>query len=1036
MGDHVMAFDDEDLLEELIVESEEHLTAIEPDLLTLEKDGSNVDAELINRIFRAMHSIKGGFAFFALSHIVDMAHVMESVLMKVRDGELTVSPEMTDALLAGTDKLRELLGDVHTSENVPIDGETAPLKAILEGQPIAAIAPEAEIPAPVAEAEKSEPNEETETVTAVAEPDPEPSIEAPPKPASLELVSPPPASEAKAEAAPAADKKSEKSSSDHGETIRVKVDLLDNLMNLAGELVLGRNQIKLALNSRISETSTAQSGMKRLEDELRRVRESILSVDTEGKMVGVVDREFGKIRSAIDHALSARAIETPGMGAVMQDVDMVTSELQSSIMNTRMQPVGSVFAKFPRIIRDLAKKMSKEIELTLIGQDVELDKSIIEALTDPLTHLVRNCADHAIELPRDREAQGKSRIGNVRIRAYHEGGQVNIDITDDGRGLDAEKLKQKAIEKNILTPDAASKINEREAHRLIFAPGFSMAKQVSDVSGRGVGMDVVRTNIEQLGGTVEIESNIGTGTRINLRLPLTLAIIPSLIIGSRGRRYAVPQVNLEELVRVRGQEDDKRIEHVRGRRLLRLRGTLLPLVDLNEVLGTKDLEARSLLDPKANALTMSEIAGQSNQTEEPTGAESDDVTAEATETEITIDEKDYNENDSINLKMSSSRAYNILVLKVGENRYGLVVDELLDNEEIVVKPLSGYLKECKHYAGSTIMGDGRVAMILDAAGIATTAKLRFGEMEEHAEAAALDSKSATGKEVQPLLLFRAGSNELFAISLALVSRIEKVKRSELELVGDKQYVKYSDSSMRIVQLHDALPIDPPTKENERFFIIVPKMIKNPMGIVASEVVDILHVDAEIDRYNVTGKGIVGSAVLDGNMIVFIDIYGLFEVFDPTLYAIANDQASVIEGMNLLLVEDAAFFQSVEAEYLRGFGCTVDIASDGVEGYEMLCKNHYDLVVTDIEMPRMDGFELTERIRANDSLKHMPIIAVTSLYCDKSKKRGEEVGFDAYEMKLDKNRLYDTIAQVIETRQGDKQWTSSTQPSMSVAAASE
>ena len=1002
-----MPFEDEDLLEELIVESVEHLTSIEPDLLAMENDGAQVSAELINRVFRAMHSIKGGFAFFGLSHIVDLSHAMENVLMRVRDGEATVTAETTDALLAGVDKLRTLLDDVKNSETISIAEVLAPFSAILgsqdaQAQDVAASPPEA---AAEAEPDVAAAEPEPEAEESVAAPAEEVTVTpAPPAPPTLELVKP-----EKSKSIPAA-KQASPSNDPKGESIRVKVDLLDKLMNLAGELVLGRNQIKLALHSRFLEAASASSSFKRLHDELERTQDSIVSqmqgasiTASAGGSVGQqqlrtsVGREFSRIKDALNQVMSVRLVETPGMAAMMQDVDLVTSELQSSIMNTRMQPVGSVFAKFPRIMRDLSRKMGKEIELSLIGQDVELDKSIIEALGDPLTHLVRNSADHGIESPETREQNGKPHQGKVRLRAYHEGGQVNIDITDDGAGVDPERLKQKAIDRNIITEEAAEKMNDREALRLIFAPGFSTAETISDVSGRGVGMDVVRTNIEKLGGTVEIESIFGENTRINLRLPLTLAIIPSLIVGAAGRRYAVPQVNLEELVRVREQDVSKRIEDVRGKLVLRLRGTLLPLVRLTDVLATAPEPELTGEDPGPD--------------EEP----------EERRSGLTDQDR-------------SRRAQNILVLRIGNNRYGLIVEKLLDNEEIVVKPLSSYLKECRHYAGSTNMGDGRVAMILDAAGISEEANLRFNETEEEATRTA--QLQTTESEVQPLILFRNSGTELFAISLALVERIEKVKVSDIERIGEREYVKYSRSSMRIIRLHDFITVDRPEQETDEIFIIVPKLVKHPMGIVATKVEDIVHTDAEIDRANISGRGILGSAILEGRLVVFLDVYGLFEAVDHELYGTADQGAiQTIAGKRILLAEDTAFFRTVQSEYLRSFGCNVDAVNNGAEALSRLADRDYDALVTDIVMPEVDGFELTERVRASARHSNLPIIAVTSLRSKEAAEHAKEVGVDAYEMKLDKDRLYKALASVIEKRQGEQPWSANTQPSTSEMPAS-
>lgn len=1004
-----MPYEDEDLLEELIIESVEHLTSIEPDLLEMENNDAQVSSELINRVFRAMHSIKGGFAFFGLNHIVDLSHAMENVLMRVRDGEATVTPETTDALLAGVDKLRTLLDDVQGSESISIDEVLAPLNAILESQASETEDADPPLPEPMSEPEEATSEAEVEPEVAAADPE-EPDVEAEPDeglasaPPALELVKP------EVETVQPAAKAESTTSEPKGESIRVKVDLLDKLMNLAGELVLGRNQIKLALSSRFSEAASASSSYKRLHDELERTQESILTQIHEAsaalasggsvaqqQLRAAIGREFARIQDALNQVMSVRLVETPGMAAMMQDVDLVTSELQSSIMNTRMQPVGSVFAKFPRIMRDLSRKMGKEIELELIGQDVELDKSIIEALADPLTHLVRNSADHGIESPDARESKGKPRQGSVRLRAYHEGGQVNIDITDDGAGVDPEKLKRKAIDRGIITEEASEKMNDREALRLIFAPGFSTAEVVSDVSGRGVGMDVVKTNIEKLGGTVEIESVLGESTRINLRLPLTLAIIPSLIVGASGRRYAVPQVNLEELVRVREQDVSKRIEEVRGKLVLRLRGTLLPLVRLTDVLAT---------------------------------APGPELTGE----ELEPEEEPEDRRNGITGQDRSRRAQNILVLRIGSNRYGLIVEKLLDNEEIVVKPLSGYLKECKHYAGSTIMGDGRVAMILDAAGISDVAELRFSEMEEEATRTA--QLRTTESEAQPLILFRNSGSELFAISLALVERIEKVKVKDIERVGDREYVKYSRSSMRIIRLHDFITVDRPEQDQDEIFIIVPKLVQHPMGIVATKVEDIVHTDAEIDRANISGQGILGSAILDGRLVVFLDVYGLFETVDRELYGAADQSAvQTLAGKRILLAEDTAFFRTIQTEYLRAFGCQVDAVINGAEALTKLDEQSYDALVTDILMPEVDGFELIERVRASTRHASLPIIAVTSLHNKEAAARAEEIGVDAYEMKLDKDRLYKALARVIEKRQGEQPWSANTQPSTSEKHAS-
>ncbi|OPZ20839.1 MAG: Chemotaxis protein CheA [candidate division BRC1 bacterium ADurb.BinA364] len=683
----------------------------------------------------------------------------------------------------------------------------------------------------------------------------------------------------------------------------------------------------------------------------------------------------------------------------MQNVDLVTSELQSNIMNTRMQPVGNVFSKFPRIIRDMARAMGKEINLTVEGEEVELDKSIVEALGDPLTHLVRNSADHGIETPEARAAAGKNRVGQIALRAYHAEGQVNIEIVDDGKGIDAERIKQKALDRGILTQSKAKEMSERELLALIFLPGFSTAEKVSDVSGRGVGMDVVKTNIERMGGSVEIDSTPGAGTRINLRLPLTLAIIPSLVVIVEGRRFAVPQVSLEELVRIRAQDVSKRIEKVHGRAVLRLREKLLPLARLADILGLR----RTFESPRSGAKTEDRRANIADRrakdlaeavADSPDPAETDALTKRA--------EGDRRE--------GSRNAMNILVLRVGENRFGLIVDKLLDNEEIVVKPLSGYLKDCRCYSGATIMGDGRVAMILDAVGCADAAGLRFEDLEK--ENAAQNERYAREQmtETQSLLIFGNGASEKFALNLSLVARVEKVRLQDVEQVGDGEYLKYDDGSLRILRLHDFLPVKPPAEAPQEFFVIVPKLVRNPMGIVASNIEDIIETQAAVDRRTITGTGVLGSAVIRGELLIFVNIYDLLEAADPEGRRIAETEA--IRGRRVLLAEDTAFFRTVELEYLRSAGCLVDVASNGVEAWDKLAKEDYDLLITDVVMPGMDGVELTKRVRDNERLKTLPVIALTSLTSEHDKQRIADSGVNAYEAKLDKESLLETMTRLL------------------------
>jgi two-component system, chemotaxis family, sensor kinase CheA len=463
------------------------------------------------------------------------------------------------------------------------------------------------------------------------------------------------------ECAKAEEAETAKSSAVVDANIRVGVGLLDKLMDLVGELVLTRNQI--------------------------------LQFNTE--------RE--------DATLNATA----------QRLNLITSELQEGVMKTRMQPIGTVWNKLPRVVRDMSVALGKQILLEMNGAETELDRTIIEAIKDPLVHLVRNSCDHGIEPPEVRVAAGKAPQGRLTLRAYHEGGQVNIEIGDDGAGIDVARVKQKAVQNGLLRPEQAEKLSDREALNMIFMPGFSMAQKITNVSGRGVGMDVVKSNIEKIGGAVDVVSRPGEGSTVKLKIPLTLAIIPGLVITSGGERFVIPQVSLLELVRLEGDSSEKRIEHVHGTPVYRRRGSLLPIAYLNQVLGLKSAE----------------------------GAE----------------------------------VVSMVVLQAEDRQFGLVVDGINDTQEIVVKPLGKQLKGLTVYAGATIMGDGGVALILDVLGIGQRSGV-LAESREQGHAATAQ-KAQAEIERQRLLLFRAGSFERLAVPLSLVARLEEFALSSIEHAG-------------------------------------------------------------------------------------------------------------------------------------------------------------------------------------------------------------------------------------------------------------
>ncbi len=925
-----MSETDREILNELIIESRDHLDAIEPDLLELEQKGCKVSTELVNRVFRAVHSIKGGFGFFGIETIVNLAHAMENVMARVRDKETKVTPEMTDALLMGIDKLSTLLNDVSNSENVSVSREIEKLTPFIGGDIEVKTQIDAslinytvdkenvfsmlndevlekvkrngmllyqvtvvpttdcttdklsekfngwekygEIIQTIPERKKILKNQEImqcQEILVLYSTVLEPDLVG----GCLELeneriqcIDAQRYNQKRGDSDVAGDKAvkesstaegSEKKSCSHFEDVlRVKVNLLNSLMNNAGELVLARNQLLQFIGRpfcRLQESQNVASDVVKSVTKLLHSRGVVNTLNDQ-------DELHSELHDAVLSSLNFKLSDIQGINTIVQEVDMVTSVLQESIMQTRMQPISVVFSKFPRIIRDLAKSLSKKIDLIQIGQDVELDKSIIELLSDPLTHLIRNCADHGIESVEQRIKAGKKETGQIVLKAYHEGGKVIIEVKDDGAGIDQEKVREKALEKGIISPEQYEKMSQKDVLMLIFSAGFSTAEKVSDVSGRGVGMDVVKTNIERLGGTIDLQSDVGVGTRITLKLPLTLAIVPSLIITCEGRRFAVPQVGLEEVVRIRAKDVTSKIERIRNSEVLRLRGKLLPLVRLSEVLGL----APTFIDSKTGHHQFDKRSRKSDRRGTPEQQDN--------ERQITVNE---NRTGTKDRRQSVKNAVKILVLKLDKRHYGLIVDDILESEEIVVKPLPEFLKDSYCYAGSTIMGDGLVAMIIDAGGVSRLAGLCFDDVEKAVKKSS--DKQEETKILHEMLIFNLGGKESLAIGLNEIARIEKRKISETEFVNDKQFIQAGDSALEIVRLDDYMSLSAPQhSSSDSLFLIVPKNTPRPMGFFAAEVRDTVQAVLALNKENVKGIGVKGSQVLNNRLTLVLDVPALIE----------------------------------------------------------------------------------------------------------------------------------------------------------------
>lgn len=940
---------EKDMIGDLIQESKEHLQEIEPVLLELERQGNDLPTEMINQIFRAIHSIKGGFGFFGYKGVTTLSHSMEHLLSLIRDRKLTISNDLVDALFRGIDKLKVLFDDFENSDTIPIDNEIKALDPFMgeaaehpqdtsssiridtlsDMRLFHGTIPEEQINDAIKNGKtiyrillssKNDLDSKNITISALfdiwerlgkildfamdldcikglqgsSETDMHYSViyatvlepelllmglNVTPSQVRIidmdQLNSVPSQKTTNQRSAPSSDtaptativSPQQIDTKQTDESLRVKVNVLNSLMNLAGELVLSRNQLIQQFNRKLTDaidvsrlvgefTRTIEISMKNIRDNVHR-DPAILD--------HVITSEIDNLKNGYVKSLAFQLKELQGANATLQSIDSVTSQLQESIMQTRLQPVSVVFNKFPRVIRDLSRKLEKSIELHIVGQDVELDKSIVEMLSDPLNHLVRNSADHGIELPDIRKKAGKDPIGSIYLSAIQEGGKVVVMIEDDGKGLDFEKIKNVAIEKRLITEQTALSLSTKEIQQLIMLPGFSTADSVSDVSGRGVGMDVVKSNVERLGGTIEIESEKGRGTKISLTLPLTLAIIPSLIIQSEKRTFAIPQVGVEELVRIRAFEVTKKIERIQGAEVMRLRGKLLPLVRLSSLLN--------LVPTFVHPDTLEVLPDKRTRLSDRRGVAENETAADETS-----ERRDGNGDRRANV----ANAVKIVVVKSGLNHFGLIVDSVFDNEEIVVKPLPEYFKATQVYAGATILGDGKVAMILDPSGIAIRANLRFSDLDKEQVREQESHARKKSEQTSEILLFDNGSTERFGMALNSVARIEKVDTSEIEVVGSKEFLKREGKSLPLVRIQDYLPVSSPQQNNSQFFIILPKHTGHKIGIVAQSVYDVVTTQLALDTSNIKGTGVMGSTIINNRLTILLDLNTLLSAVEQRM----------------------------------------------------------------------------------------------------------------------------------------------------------
>jgi two-component system chemotaxis sensor kinase CheA len=770
-----------EIVGEFLMESHENLDQIDRDLVDLEQDPNSRD--LISRIFRAIHTIKGTSGFLAFGRLETLAHAGESLLSKLRDGVMPVTPQTITTLLATIDGVRSLLAEieangnegdvdvdsiisaVHAQMQAPVTEPEAPVEPAASGEPEVAPAPldeQGSRPSPEPVEGQRRPLGEMLVESGAAQPSDvgsalQSQLEGDERKLGTILLE-----EGKAQPAAVTEALQQQAPkrSVADSAIRVDVDLLDNLMNMVGELVLARNQL------------------------VRGVME-----------VG----DSGLVRSA-------------------QRLGMITSELQAGIMKTRMQPIDHIWSKLPRVIRDLSASLGKKVELVMQGKETELDRSLLEAVKDPLTHLVRNAVDHGIEETERRVAAGKSPEGTLTLRAYHEGGHVAVEVADDGAGMDVNRIAQKAVEKGLIRADQVATMDKREIMAMVFQPGFSTAAKVTNVSGRGVGMDVVKTNIERIGGAVSVDSTLGEGTVWRLNIPLTLAIIQALTVDCGDQRYVVPQVAVLELVFIDGQST--KIEYASGAPVYRLRGKLLPLVRLDRALG---------------------------------------------------------------LDVSGDQGVYIMVLQADGRRFGLVVDRVLNTEEVVVKALNSRFKDIGLYAGATILGDGKVGLILDVSSLARRSHLA-ADSKESTVGTSRESKLATNGE---RLLVTAVGERRVAIPLDTVTRLEEFPRDRIEQAGSREVVQYRGQILPLVRLSHLLGAYTEELEGDTVSVVVYSEGGRSVALVVDRIVDIAE-NSTTARRDAEEDGLVGTAVIQQRVTELLDVRRAILAADPNFYQDSDD----------------------------------------------------------------------------------------------------------------------------------------------------
>lgn len=870
----------DELLVEFLTESTEGLNQLDNEIVILEKNPN--DQNILQSIFRTMHTIKGTCGFIGLPRLEKVTHAGENVLGKIRDGKIPVTPIIISVILESIDAVKYILGVLSEIGKEPEGNDD---ELILRLNDISELA-ESSHPLAITEVVESvealkqtvdsemdemKRMEELFAMTPVLSQESEPEPEAEP----VVVVSPVIANQeqkvpTEAENAMAAN-----------QTVRVSVSVLENLMTRVSELVLTRNQL----------------------------------------------------------VQTFRKIDNNDVAVSLHRLNHVTSELQEEVMKTRMQPIGNAWTKIPRLIRDLAQETKKKIDLEMIGAETELDRQVIEMIKDPLTHMIRNSGDHGIEMPEERLRAGKSETGTITLRAFHAGGHIIIEISDDGRGLPLEKIKEKAVATGLATPESLLLMSESQIYQFIFKAGFSTAAKVTNISGRGVGMDVVRSNVEKIGGTVDVKSHPGKGSTLTIKIPLTLAIVSALVAEIDGYKFSIPQLSVLELVKVANHTEHK-IELVHDKPVLRLRNRLLPLINLRNLLR---------IDQMAPEM-------QSAEYKERGGDDLEDVY--------------------------------IIVLQVGADVFGIIVTQVYDTQEIVVKPVSTLLRHIPIYGGNTILGDGSVIMILDPNGISSYlgdhTMLEETKMTQQEEIA---KKRANRKDT--FLLFYAEDETPKAIPLSAVARLEKINMSNVEFSDGLARIQYRDSLIPLVTLSSCYSLP---KEGHKPVLVFTNQ-NHSVGLVVDKIVDILE-DVMDVKMKSTTAGKIGTVILNGHATDIIDVEHYIHMAYPDWQT--NSMSKQETRQKVIYIGDMAYGASIFTPILQLEGYDVD-KFDTLDEAMLFLKDVNDCcaIFLDIEKPCKDFVAPDVSIISLSQLSPLPIMTLVdtdqlsridrndrAIYCDK------------------------------------------------------